>query len=164
MRYIKKVSQNFTLIFKWYVVHHKFLPRGKSITAAYYIEVLTRLRENVRQRRPQKWKDGWILHHDNALSHTAMAVQKFLAEKKNHTHAAASLYSHYLAPCNFWLFPKLKTGLRSSRFAMADDTKENAEAGLRAIKKDDFKECFKACEDRWSKYVCAEGRYFDEGD
>jgi hypothetical protein len=44
-----------------------------------------------------------------------------------------------------------------------DDIKENAEVGLRAIKKDDFKECSKAWEDRWSKCVCAEGRYF-EGD
>jgi hypothetical protein len=92
-----------------------------------------------------------------------MAVQQFLAVKENHTHAAASLYSPDLAPCDFWLFPKLKTGLRGRRFATADDIKENAEAGLRAVKKDDFKECFKAWEDRWSKYVCAEGRYF-EGD
>jgi hypothetical protein len=44
-----------------------------------------------------------------------------------------------------------------------DDIKEKAEAGLRAIKKDDFKGCFKAWEDQWSKCVCAEGRYF-EGD
>jgi hypothetical protein len=92
-----------------------------------------------------------------------MAVQQFLAEKKNHTHAAASLYSPDLAPCDFWLFPKLKTGLRSHRFATVDDIKENTEVGLRAIKKDDFKECFKAWEDRWNKCVCAEGRYF-EGD
>jgi hypothetical protein len=45
-----------------------------------------------------------------------------------------------------------------------EDIKENAEAGLRSIKKkDDFKECSKAWEDRWSKCVCAEERYF-EGD
>jgi hypothetical protein len=139
-------------------VHHEFVPRRRSITAAYYIEVLTRLRENVRRRLPQKWKDGWILRHDNAPSYTAMALQQFLAVKENHTHAAASVYSPDLAPCDFWLFPKLKTGLRGRRFATVDDIKENAEVGLRAVKKDDFKECFKAWEDRWSKCVCAEGR------
>jgi hypothetical protein len=62
------------LVFKWRIVRHEFVPRGRSIIAAYYIEVLTRLRENVRRRQPQKWKDGWILHHDNAPSHMAMAV------------------------------------------------------------------------------------------
>jgi hypothetical protein len=61
-----------------------------------------------------------------------MAVQQFLAEKKI-THAAPSLYSPDLAPCDFWLFPKLKTGFRGRRFATADDIKENAEAGLRAM-------------------------------
>jgi transposase len=70
------------MVFKWCIVHHEFVPRGRSITAAYNNEVLTHLHENSRQRQPQKWKDGWILHHDNALSHTAMAVQQFLAEKK----------------------------------------------------------------------------------
>jgi hypothetical protein len=59
-------------------------------------------------------------------------------KKKNHTYAAATLYFPDLAPCDFWLFPKLKTGLRSRRFATADDIKENAEAGLRAIKKRRF--------------------------
>jgi hypothetical protein len=69
-----------------------------------------------------------------------MAIQQFLAVKRNYTHAAASLYSPDLAPCDFWLFPKLKTGLSGRRFAMVDDIKENAEAGQCAIKKeDDFK-------------------------
>jgi hypothetical protein len=44
-------------------------------------------------------------------------------------------HSPDLAPCDFWLFPELKTGLRGRRFATADDIKENAEAGVRAIKK-----------------------------
>jgi hypothetical protein len=73
-----KSSRNRALVFKWCIVHHEFVPRGRSITAAYYIEDLTRLRENLRRRRPQKWKDGWILHHDNAHCHTATAVQQFL--------------------------------------------------------------------------------------
>jgi hypothetical protein len=67
-------------------------------------------------------------------------------------------YSPNLALCDFWLFPKLKTGLWGGRFTTVDDIKENTEAGLRVIKKDDFKECFKAWDDRWSKCVCAEGR------
>jgi hypothetical protein len=101
------------------------VPRGRSITAAYYIEVLKRLRENVAgsctmTMRPvtRRWQ-----------------FSSFLAVKENHTHAAASLYSPDLAPCDFWLFPKLKTGLRSCRIATVDDIKENAEAGLRSIKK-----------------------------
>jgi hypothetical protein len=47
-------------------------------------------------------------------------------------------YSPNLAPCDFWLFSKLKMGLRGRRFATVDDIKENAEVGLHAIKKKRF--------------------------
>ena len=39
-------------------------------------EVLRRLRESVRRKRVEKWRDGdWILHHDNAPAHTSHLVQ-----------------------------------------------------------------------------------------
>jgi hypothetical protein len=56
-------------------------------------------------------------------------------------------YSPDLAPCDFWLFPKLKMVLGGHHFATVDDIKESTEAGLHVIKKKDFKECFKAWED-----------------
>jgi hypothetical protein len=58
----------------------EFVPTGRSATAAFYVEVLTRLRESVRLKRPQKWKKDWALYHDNAPSYTAMAVQQFLSK------------------------------------------------------------------------------------
>jgi hypothetical protein len=62
------------------IVHREFAPTGTSVTAAFYMGVLTRLRESVRRKRPQQWKNDWALHHYNAPSHTAMAVQQFLAK------------------------------------------------------------------------------------
>jgi hypothetical protein len=56
----------------------------------------------------------------------------FLAEKEITLMPQPPYTPPTLHPCDFWLFPKLKTGLRSRRFATADDIKENAEAGLRA--------------------------------
>jgi hypothetical protein len=46
-----------------------------------YLEILARLREAVRRRRPELWPDAWLLHHDNALAHDALAVREFLAKK-----------------------------------------------------------------------------------
>jgi len=40
-------------------------PDGKS---QYYIEVLIKLHECVRRKRPELWRNRWILHQDNALS------------------------------------------------------------------------------------------------
>jgi hypothetical protein len=62
------------------IVYREFVPTGTSVTAAFYLDVLTRLRESVRRKRPQKWKNDWALHDDNAPSHMVMAVQQFLAK------------------------------------------------------------------------------------
>jgi len=45
------------------------------------VEVLRRLRESVRRKRPEKWQDGdWILYHDNATAHTSHLVKQFFAK------------------------------------------------------------------------------------
>jgi transposase len=124
------------------IVHREFVPTGTSVTAAFYMEVLTRLRESARRKRPQKWKNDWALHHDNAPSHTTMAVQLFLA-KNNILIVPHPPYSPDLAPSDYWLSPTLKVGLRGRRFATAGDTKENADTRLRAIKEEDFYQCYK---------------------
>jgi hypothetical protein len=44
-----------------------------------YLEVLKRLRESVRRKRPELWPYNWILHHDNARA-IALRICKFLAK------------------------------------------------------------------------------------
>jgi hypothetical protein len=61
----------------------------------------------VQRKRPELWPDKWILHQDNAPAHDALRVREFLA-KKSVTKMDRPLYSPDLAPCDFWLFPKLK--------------------------------------------------------
>jgi hypothetical protein len=97
------------------IVHPEFVPTGTSVTAAFYMDVLTRLPESVRRKRPQKWKNDWALHHNNAPSHTAMAVQQFLAQN-NIPIVPHPPYSPDLAPSDFWLFPTLKTGPSRTSF------------------------------------------------
>jgi hypothetical protein len=36
------------------IVHREFVPTGTSVTAAFYVDVLRRLSESVRRKRPQK--------------------------------------------------------------------------------------------------------------
>ena len=44
-------------------------------------EVLKRLRMNVCRKRPNKWESrAWVLHHDNAPTHTAQSVQVFFSK------------------------------------------------------------------------------------
>jgi len=63
------------------ILHHEYAPEGQTIIKEYYVEISRRLRESVRRKRPEKWRDGdWILNHDNAPAHTSHLVQRFVAK------------------------------------------------------------------------------------
>ncbi|UYV70528.1 HLA-DRB1 [Cordylochernes scorpioides] len=63
------------------LVHYEFVPRCQTINQHYYLDVLRRLRQPVRQKRLEKWhQKNWLLHHDNARPHTAVTVQLYLAK------------------------------------------------------------------------------------
>ena len=82
--------------------------------------VLRRLRESVRRKRLEKWRVGdWIMHHDNAPAHTLRLVQQFLATAQ----LQQPPYSPDLAPCDFFLFPRLKKVLKGHRFEATEDIK-----------------------------------------
>ena len=66
-------------------------------------------------------------------------------------------YSPDLAPCHFWLFPKLKMLLKGKRFENNEDIKANTTDRLKLLKKEDFQTCFPQWQERWNKCVCAEG-------
>jgi hypothetical protein len=63
------------------VLHNEYASDGQTINKEFYLEVLRRLRESVRRKRREKWRDGdWILHNDNSPAHTSLLVQQFLAK------------------------------------------------------------------------------------
>jgi len=51
------------------------------------------------------------LHHDNVPAHSTVLVQAFLA-KHLITQVCQHPYSPDLSPCDFWLFPKLRSPLK----------------------------------------------------
>jgi hypothetical protein len=61
------------------------------------------------------------LHHDNAPVHSTALVQAFLA-KHHITQVCQPPYIPDLAPCDFRLFPKLKSPLKWRRFMNATVT------------------------------------------
>ncbi|UYV66957.1 hypothetical protein LAZ67_4003451 [Cordylochernes scorpioides] len=68
------------------VVHHEFLPQGRTVKKEYYLKVMRNLREAIRQKRPDLWKN------------TSLLVRDFLA-KNNTLMMPQPPYSPDLAPC-----------------------------------------------------------------
>ncbi|KAG5316889.1 MOS1T transposase, partial [Acromyrmex insinuator] len=65
---------------------------------------------------------NWLLHHDNAPAHTSLLVREFLT-KNNTLMMPQPPYSPDLAPCDFFLFPKLKRPMKGRRYATIEEIK-----------------------------------------
>ena len=57
-------------------------------------------------------------------------------------------YIPEIAPCNFWMFPKLKMALKGKRFDDNEMIQSNATRELKAIPKSAFEDCFKMWKQR----------------
>lgn len=159
-----KIKVMLTVFFDYRgVVHYEFLPPGQTVNKEYYLSVMRRLREAIRLKRPDLWKDNsWLLHFDNAPSHTALVLRDHFA--KNSTHIIPQPpYSPDLAPCDFWLFSKLKRPLRGHRFESIEEIQAASKRELKAIPKIEFIKCFEDWKVRWHKCIVSAGDYF-EGD
>lgn len=145
------------------VVHHEFLPQGCTVNQNYYGAVLRRLRESIRRKRPERWRSGkFLLHHDNAPSHNALSIRKFLAEVSM-TVVPHPPYSPDLAPNDFFLFPKLKSTLKGARFDDIEAIQRSTAERLKAIPVSEFQRCTRMWQNRWQHCIDSQGNYF-EGD
>ena len=147
----------------WFTSKKSEIWCSKIVNSQYYLGVMRRLRDAVRRKRPELWADNsWLLHHDNAPSHTSLVVRDHFA--KNSTHIIPQPpYSPDLAPSDFWLFSKLKRPLRGHRFETIEEIKEKTTSELRAIPTDDYAACFENWKKRWHSCIATGGDYF-EGD
>ena len=68
-------------------------------------------------------------------------------------------YSPDLAPCDFWLFPKLT----DCRYETIEEMKEAVTKVIDALTQEDFDGAFKKLLERYNKCIAAGGDYF-EGD
>jgi hypothetical protein len=89
-------------------------------------------------------------------------VQSFLT-KYYITQVCQPSYSPDFAPCDFWLFSKLKMPLKGRIFQTANEINENATRQLMAIRKKEFSDSRKKWKENWDKCVRSQREYF-EGD
>ena len=108
------------------IVHKEFVPPG--------------LRKRV-QRVQTDIADDWMLHHDNAPALTVLSVREFLA-KKNFPVLPHPPYSPDLAPCDFYLFHKLKLKLKGHHFRTIENIQQTVTDDLNTLTENDFRYCY----------------------
>ena len=71
-------------------------------------------------------------------------------------------YSRDLAPCDFWLFVKLKENLRGNRFETTEEMKEAVMRVVDTFTLEDFLHgAFQKLVEQCNKCIAARGEYFD---
>lgn len=143
------------------IIHFEFLECGTTVNQHVYKAILQRLREKIRRKRRDLWENGsWILHHDNAPAHAALSVREFLAEK-----SIAVLehppYSPDLAPCDFFLFPKLKSVLKGTHHGDVKTIEKATTKELKNIPQEAFAQCMQSWKKRMEKCIRFQGSYFE---
>jgi len=104
----------------------------------------------------------WVLHHDNAPAHTALSIREFLAKENIHV-LPHPPYSPDLAPCDFYLFCKLKLKLKGHHFGTMENIQKVVTDELHILTENDFRYCCDQWKNRWNHCVTSQGSYF-EGD
>ena len=118
-----------------------------------------RSRKRFRQKRPALFKSGqWHFHQDNKPVHNSILVTDYLTKMGIKT-VLQPPYSRDLAPCDFWLFPKL----RGCRYETIEEMKVAVTKVNETLTQEDIHGAFQKLLERYNKCIAAGGDYF-EGD
>jgi transposase len=109
------------------MLHLEFAPKGQTVNAEFYCNVLRHLREDIQRKQPELWRMGnWTHHDDNAPSHRALVTREFLTHNSIIT-LLHPPYSPDLAPCDFFFFPKMKLQLKGRRFDRLEEIQQESQ-------------------------------------
>ena len=123
----------------------------------YYVEVLREFRKRFHQKRPALFKSGqWHFYQDNAPVHNSILVTDYLTKMGIKT-VPHPPYSPDLAPCDFWLFPKL----RGCRYETIEEMKEAVTKVINTLTEEDFHGAFQMLLERYNKCIAARRDYFE---
>ena len=135
--------------------------KGKSITGKYYKDVvLKKLKKYYQKRRPATGFKHVCLLHDNAPAHTSAIVMAFLKKEKV-TVLPHPRYSPDHAPCDFFLFPKLKAFLAGRKYQSRQALGSAIHQYLITVPKSAYRDAFKKWIHRLKLCISSHREYFE---
>jgi histone-lysine N-methyltransferase SETMAR len=110
------------------------------------------VRKALCHKQPELLERGAILLQDNATPHRHCDVQN-LVQHWGWEVLAHPPYSPDLAPCDYWLFSRVKKRLRGKRFQSEDDINTAVTASLKHPTTDEYRAAIDHLPRRWEKCV-----------
>lgn len=141
------------------MIHHEYA-RGMTVNSLLFVQILSRFQAALRRVRPRNYR-RYFLHMDNASSHTARITRLRLLFTGMRT-LIHPPYSPDLSPCDFWLYPRMKRGLKGCWFHSLDALEAAVDVEIGAIASHEYTDCFlHKWPMRWARCVYHDGDYFE---
>ena len=141
------------------MIYMHWVSTRQTVNKEYYVAVLREFKKRFRRKRPALFKSGqWHFHKDNTPVHNSILVTDYLTKMGINT-VTHSPYSPALAPCDFWLFPKL----RGCRYETIEEMKETVTKVIYTLTQGDFQGASQKLFERYNKCIATGGDHF-EGD
>ena len=116
------------------MIYTHWVPTGQTVNQEYYVGVLRKFRKRFCRKRPALFKlYQWHFHQDNAPVYNSILVTLYLTKMGIKT-VPYPPCSQDLAPCDFWLFPKL----RGCRYETTEEMKEAVTKVINTLTQEDF--------------------------
>ena len=116
------------------MIYLRWVPTGQTVNKEYYAGVLREFRKRFHRKRPVLFKSAqWHFQQDNTPVHNSILVTDYLT-KMGIKIVRHSPYSPDLAPCDFWLFSKL----RGCRYETVEEMKEAMTKVIDTLRQEDF--------------------------
>lgn len=140
------------------------VPDGQTINAAYYCKVLSQhLVRALHRKRPGMDTHDFILHQDNAPSHTAAATQLEI-DVLGFQRISHPPYSPDLAPMDFRVFPEVKEQLRGIHFDTAEQLTKEAQTIVSRFDAGWYRDTYDKWVSRHRKCLRINGDYIEKVD
>jgi hypothetical protein len=114
------------------------------------VEILKRLREAVRRKRPELWPKDCIFQYE----------KQFMA-RKSITEMGHTSFSTDLATDDFWLFPKIKSALEEQSIQDIEDIQKKSDDSTESCSQHKFQKLLYQWYHHWAKCTAAQGEYFE---
>ena len=134
---------------------------GCTINAEYYANVLEEeLAPAIRTKRPELRSHQVIFQHDNARPHSAKKTREAIDRLGRET-LPHPPYSPDLAPCDYYLFWRMKDYIRGKNFKTRSALASSVSQFVRSLTSEECTAGLYQLPYKWRKCIEASGSYFE---